>query len=1185
MDRNYETFDAAHVGLQPGIHLVEASAGTGKTYAIGMLVLRALVEQQVPIEKILIVTFTKAATEELRSRIRRRLIDARDLLLHTSGGDSQQTDATLLSWAAGLRGKRQGLLLLQQAIANIDLAGIFTIHGFCQRMLADQALESGQMFDVELIADIGHVRRQVAEDFWRRRIYPLDPLPCSLVTGPYPTPEQLLASVLASLTESCVIEPPLEPVDGLVKHLEMLMGRLRTWWVTARSELIDRCEDGATSNMFNKKFREGYETWIADLDLFFTGSNNPIPENIHWLERQSLAGELNGTRLKGQQKKDDYLADWPLADEDIGTFLRVSSQLVLMIRRELADELRKEVKMRLARQGTLGFDDLISNLASGLQGEGGQQLQKNLATRFSVALIDEFQDTDTDQWYIFSTLFGSSTHSLYLIGDPKQAIYRFRGADINAYFHAKKSAVRWLTLDHNYRSHPALVAEINNRFGARPRPFLVDENILAYRSVTAALSTDELALLQAGSDRSGMVYCQLPPDSSSANGQWGSSKAAAVFCQYTVNEILRLLDPLEAATLRGKEERPLAPQDIAILVRSNTQLETYRQALAAARIPVVVASRRSVFQTAECRELVLLLQAIFSPGDLGQLLGALSISWFGLSGNDLQRISRDEDEVVGFHTRFLRYNRLWQDEGILSMMSRLLEDERVLVTLAASPRAERAIANIYHLLELAQEKQADEKLRCAEVMAWLKKMMVDGGRSENSELLLESDAEAVRIITMHGAKGLEYPVVFCPYLWYHNDFAGNEKEQVKCYENSGQVVDLGSESFEERRQRVMAEEQAENLRLLYVALTRAKLRCYTMWADVKKQGALASSFESALGYLLFAKGKCSHEEQKNYFTQLTGTSGVTYHEVAVDQPVGEYRVKPTRNMLQAEPGSGRSLQTDWQVSSFSALSTLSEYALEATPDTVDAVVQEKVAVPGLPAGPHFGNLVHDLLERLDFAAIGNGDGYDDILTQLCHRYGIVADEDQLQKLMQLVVSTQLLPPSIANGRNNFCLAALSSRKCLKEMEFYLHLDLLTTDTINSILSSEPACTPLAYKSMRGYLTGFIDLVCEHDGKFYILDYKTNFLGDYRHDYAHEQLQAAMQSHNYGLQYWIYTLVLHRYLSRVIPRYDHHHHFGGILYLFVRGMSPALPGSGVYFARPSYEKLIQLDAAVGKRDRG
>jgi exodeoxyribonuclease V beta subunit len=1179
--------DCATTPLQRGVNLVEASAGTGKTYAIAMLVLRCITELEVPIDKVLVVTFTKAATEELRSRIRQRLVEARDSL----EGTGSSTDATMQVWAGAITDRVKVKKRLQLALFDIDRAGIFTIHSFCQRMLTEQALESGQLFDVELLADIDHIRSQVVEDYWRRRLYTLGPRPCGVVTGSFATPAELFRSVARVGWDYDRLEPVTSSVEDVIDQFETGYHKLADWWQSSAADLYSFFERTRSEGKFKKPLSDILENWWQKLADYFTGSGSGLPANLEFLTADGLKETLNATKVK-KKVQDEFLADWPLPGSLVEDFILAIETLVLAVRRDLVITVRQEVDSRLYDQGHMSFDDLIIRLDRALAHEvDGVALQRILRQRFDVALIDEFQDTDSAQWRIFSSLFANESHYLYLIGDPKQAIYRFRGADIYSYFKARETADHKLTLQNNYRSHPDLVHEVNRIFMGRTKPFAFDENLLPFLPVEPAKTPADGSLFLGGQPLGVMEYCQLAPFPKDKEGRWTSGRAATVFRDYVIAETCRLLDSGNPAVRRqiqdGIEvERVLQARDIAVLVRSNTQADEYLQAFAQVNIPAVVSSKKGVFETAEAKELYILLQALVAPGNSYTLKTAMTISWFALTGGQLQSVWEDEQAFDDWFNRFLLYNQLWQDRGFLSMMTRLMIDERVYVTLAGAAMAERRIANIHHLLEIVQEAEMTDKLGPDQTLLWLRSMLAGEPGVEDRELRLESDEQAVRIVTMHSAKGLQYPVVFCPYLWYRSGRLRSETNLISCHDEDKRLaVDLGSARFDERRQLAIEEELAEDLRLLYVALTRAELRCYTMWVDVKNSGSVADSFSSGLGYLLFPEGVVGGEEQCASFQNMTANPGVRHLLLEPDSAyLPEY--SPTAQVtgtLAAALPTARSLHTDYQMSSYSAMAALSEHEDHGSDVAIEPVEDEEpvtrqILHQGLPAGANFGNLVHDSLELISFASLGRKEDNSREIDRLCHRYGIDLKAETVQDLLASIVTAPLFLQQ--NGEPGFSLSELRETRCMKEMPFYFHMDRLETRKINEILMDEPTVVQLSHKMMQGYLTGFVDLVCEHEGRFYILDYKTNFLGDKLSDYCGDNLVQAMASHNYGLQYWIYTLVLHRHLQNVMGDYDYETHFGGVMYLFVRGMEPDLPGSGVFATLPSVELLTRLDMVLG-----
>jgi len=1179
MAGKFQIFDTGRGSLEKGVNLVEASAGTGKTYAIAMIVLRAVVELDVGIEKILIVTFTRAATEELKGRIRTRLVEGRDILR----GIGQEADRTLADWAETVVDKKGAIHRLQVALYEIDRASIFTIHGFCQRMLVDQALESGQLFDVELLADIGPMQSEIVDDFWRKHIYPLAAMPCSIIMDSFETPEELLKSIGGGGKGTGVIEPVVGRLEDVIAALKNGFAAMAVWWQKNGTPLLQQLAAIRVDNGFKKKFSEPFEQWSGSLDTFFCGIEKAVPANLHLLSRGGIINELNGNKYRGDERKKMVLADCVFPGRELDPFLEGCDQLLLTLRVQLAVELRQEVEKRLNQCSSLSFDDLISRLSQALNGgeTAGKQLRTGIQQRYQVALIDEFQDTDSSQWDIFSELFAGTAHYLYLIGDPKQAIYKFRGADIQSYFRARSTADHFLTLARNYRSHPFLVNEVNRLFTSRPDPFFLKEERIDFYPVQPARRGGDIDLLQENHSLAGMVYCLLSENSMTKDGRWTVGKGSSAFRRFVVAEIIRLLNQDEPVFVKENRERLLRARDIAILVRTNKQAAEYHKDLLQAGVPAVVASRESVFDSKECGDLLALLRAVAQPGDLSLLKTAMTLPWFGFTGGDLVILWRDEDRFSQWHERFLIYNTLWRDDGFMVMINRLIVDENIFPVLSLEEGAERSITNIQHLIELVQQAETAEHLQVGQTLFWLQRMR-ESGRSpqESVELRLESDADAVQIITMHGAKGLEFPVVFCPSLWYRSDRLAREKYCITGHDQDGNfVTDLGSELFEIFREKGIAEGMAEELRLLYVALTRAVLRCYVMWGDIKGRASVQDSFASALGYMLFPQGPCPAGEQRER-VQKPAKSLSAYFLMVEDNDISPvYRRKARQLDLRPVLPSGRSLHTDWQVASYSSMTALSEYEDELPARVGGDQTAGLIPVVGLPAGPNFGNMVHDLLESVPFADLALSKGNDSLFAAAGRKYGVDAEPELLLRLLQNIVTT---PLPLSSG-SSVTLASLPEPSCLKEMEFYFRMSRLETEKINQVLSPDPVVCRLSHRIMQGYLTGLIDLIYESGGRYYVLDYKTNYLGDGMGDYGQENLSHSMRSHNYGLQYWIYTLVLHRHLTNVVDDYNYMDHFGGVLYLFVRGLHPDHPGNGVFTVVPDINRLNGLEKIFGGND--
>ncbi|CAG36073.1 exodeoxyribonuclease V subunit beta [Desulfotalea psychrophila] len=1175
-------FDVAKTPMERGVNFIEASAGTGKTYAIGMLVLRAICEQDIGIDRILIVTFTRAAAEELRSRVRARLVEARDLL------QGRHEDASLRAWqehAVKDEGvARRFISRLQLAIVNIDRAGIFTIHSFCQRMLSEQALESGQLFRMDLLTSLDDLRLRAAEDFWRIHVYSLSPWSCSLVMGQWSSPADLLANAFVHLHGDTRIEPEVEDISLLWQNLEGAIARMKEWWLGSGTALQEALAEACGEDKFKKAFVADFAGSFRACEKFFLGQAEKFPANLSWLTVAGLKVEINGNKFRGKKKDeiDPFLNSMGLPEMAATELLELKKQLFIGYRIFFAGELERGVGRQLQEHGSISFDQLISRLAAGLCGEE-THLQTALQARYDLALIDEFQDTDNEQWHIFSKLFASKKHSLYLIGDPKQAIYKFRGADIYSYFTARTKTDYFYSLDTNYRSHRDLVRGVNGLFAGSDDPFLFKEEGLLYYPVKSGKSRDVYLVDAEKKPLVPFVYLQLEENDDDKKGKWSSALARTAIRGDIVAETLHLLSISEPTSIHKLNRdgqsiyQPLRPQDIAVLVRSNSQAEAYQQAFLQVGVPAIIAGRKTIFETDESHELLLLLQAIIDHDDLRLLKTAMTISLFACTGDDIMAIWQDEQAVAEWYNVFLQCYHLWSERGVLTMLYFLVDSKELFANLVQFSQPERRIANFTHLFEVLQQAETAANLGPRQSLLWLRSALTGKQKNDAFELRLESDEEALQIVTMHSSKGLQYPVVFCPDLYGRSARIKNEKNVISCHDG-GAVIDFGSEHFSERRERACREELAEDLRLAYVALTRAELRSYTYWADISARGAgVDASLNSALGHLLFAGDDIDYEEQQERLKVLARESGALFQHVSAEPATcSSYGAERRVKSLATRPHRPRLLATDWQMTSYSALASLGDHAPVVQFDRDALADAPRIAFAELPKGARFGNAVHDLLEKCAFADLvlhADDLHVQGMMEQKCEEYGLQLDQELFTQLFVQACST----PLFAGG---FSLADLSRSRCLKEMEFYLRLAHINLAEINTILADEPTVQAISAKKMRGYMTGFIDLVCQHEGKYYVVDYKSNYLGELQSDYSGDSLVQVMAAHNYGLQYYIYSLVLHQHLQTFVEGYSYEEHFGGVMYLFVRGMDPDIAGSGVFATRPARGLIEALDRLIG-----
>ncbi|SHF28763.1 DNA helicase/exodeoxyribonuclease V, beta subunit [Desulfacinum infernum DSM 9756] len=1176
------------------MRLIEASAGTGKTYNIVFLFLRTLLERDLDIGRILVVTFTNAATEELRGRLRERLREAADHFACKTAGTAGPAKDPLLDGLAGrLDPERlaRAAWKLRDAAGRLDEAAIFTIHGFCMRMLQEFAFESGAPFHPELTTDEEELRRQAAADFWRRALAGAGETETRWFLQTWNGPDGLLQSLqVLRGTPAPKILPELQPEDvpGF-DELDRMFREVRRGWERYREDVVDlfRKSDALNRRSYNSSV---VQKALDAMDALAGQEETPLdlPEGFYRFTPAML--EEKGTKAGRPTPSHPFF-------DLCGRFrdrLRETSRLQrIRILRDASRFVEEETARRKEQEELLSFDDLLNALDKALCGPGGADLARRIRDRFPVALIDEFQDTDPVQYRIFQRIYDlpENPEPLCLIGDPKQAIYSFRGADIFAYMQARRDAGAGsiYTMDTNWRSASDLVEAVNLLFRRAPAPFVYDEDI-PFHPVKSAGKTDARPLLVDGTRPAAFRIRFLRSEGLKLNKgnitKGDAYDAAAADC---AGEIARLLN-LAAEGRARIGDAPLKTRDIAVLVRSHREGDMVQKALRKRGIASVSLQRESVFSSGEAEEMLAILAALADPGDEGLLRAALATEMLGWDAPSIRRLDADEALLESLQQRFFRYHDLWRRYGFLSGLLELLKGEGVTGRVRSLPEGERRLTNILHLLELlhaaSQTHPGTEKL-----LRWLQDKRASHRAAEEEQLRLESDENLVQVVTIHRSKGLEYPVVFVPFPWSGGPSGDGDAVRFHDPEDLRLCVDLGSDDIEDHRALQEREDLAERMRLLYVALTRAKHLCVTTW------GKINEASRSAMARLLFpdpdGEGSAggfgnrmdalTEEALREELAELAKDSGgiISLEDAHWETPERLKQQAATAPSLAARNFS-RAWGPEWRITSYTNLVSGADPHgpdYDSVPaDAAEAPVEEADDPVFLfPRGPRPGECLHEILENLDFPAAA-GRELEAVVQDALRRHGLDSTwTPTVVQWMERVLDT----PLNADGLK---LRGIESRNRLDELEFHYSLGLLTPDSLAEAVRGEPfyerSLEGLGFGYLRGLMRGFIDLAFRSDGRYYIADYKSNHLGNRVEDYAADSLERAMHAHRYPLQVLVYTVALHRYLRARLPGYDYDSHFGGVFYLFLRGMRPETgPGAGVFFTKPRRDLVERLDRTL------
>ncbi|MGY0652807.1 UvrD-helicase domain-containing protein [Luteimonas sp. A537] len=1204
-----------------GVHAIEASAGTGKTFTLATLVVRLVVERGLRVGQVLAVTFTEAATQELRSRIRARLLLAEQLVGATLAADASPeaklTHAVLEAHLAHGSESADALRRRLHAAANdIDLAAIFTIHGFCARVLRDHALEVGQAFDApELLTSDTALYEAIAADLWRSHGSAADAADDLLAL--WPGGPQALAADLAPLVREPVLRPALaelpdDPAPRLHASGEALATAFRAHGDDFRASLVDAVEGkilhgGSYKTAWIAELFDALQQWCSADQRGTAFEHSKLPQ----LTRDTLL--LRTSKAGAGRTPDSPICD---AVPDYLEALTAMAEWKDARRVELLHRLRDDARQRVARakqqQRVQTYDDLIDRVADAIDGPQAAELVERLRAQYAVALVDEFQDTDARQWRIFDRVFGAASAALhgqapalYVIGDPKQAIYGFRGGDVETYLAARATAEDAPPLSQNFRSRPSVLRAVSALYAQAqaaadgdtqtdqakriPPPFI--DSRIGFREVAPGGVRSDDDFLRHGAPAPALTVWQAPlPQDTDSKGKLkpfnaGPSRELATrACVAAIHRVLT--DAREGhASIEG---RPVQPGDIAVLVRSHNEATRIRHALAMAGIPAVAAGKQSLFATPEARDLHALLLALLHGADDGRLRMALSTVLVGLDATAIAALDEDGEALRTWQLTALAWRDRLQRGGPLALINELCAEHagRLLGLLDG----ERRLTNYLQLAELLQDAQA-RALGLHGLVDWLANAIADANANDESQLLrLESDARRVQVVTLHKSKGLEYPLVFMPFAAIGSPTRSPGQRAVVNGEG-GRALHwklLPSRSgWETAKDAWTLAQRAEDARLLYVGLTRAR---HALWLA---SGLFSNHDKSPLLHMV-AKPDALAAALGTAVAIDDSTPPATLPWLA---PQSTDAVPPARI-------ASRALASDWWVYSFTQLANAegqgdaSASATQPAPGGQDepaADADAELASGADPAadsdvfdprfaGTRFGVVLHDVLEHTDFArwsawtpgapAPGSDDAK--LIADRLRAGGYPAEDldDGIGVLTPLIGHT--LTVALPEGVR---LADVPADRRRPEIEFQFALAPTRVDALLALLHRHGLLAARqgfgARRRLEGLMTGLIDLTYVHDGRWYVLDYKSNRLPGY----GPAQLIDAMAHSEYDLQALIYTLALHRWLRfRLGDKYDYARDFGGVRYVFCRGLDASrTDAQGVQAWRFTPELVDELDA--------
>ncbi|HRN52738.1 MAG TPA: UvrD-helicase domain-containing protein, partial [Gemmatimonadaceae bacterium] len=1140
-----------------GTYLVEASAGTGKTYWMVNTAVRLLLEGSVVSdpERLLAVTFTRAATAELKERLRKKLHELRD--------------------APGAFDPAR----IAQALAAMDRLPVTTIHGFCKGVLEEFALECGVPVGLDFLDDISAYVDAAVADEWRSLTWEDSPS-SEIVLGALMgggdarwTPKALREAALVVRGAIGAVRP--ERLASRAAGSDALHEALRALPAVFDAARLRRFVADVTWNKDGPSVAavDDLAATIADIEA---GRAVMVGELRRW-SYQAIRDSASKVK-KANQALIDAEPLLPLVTKVVEVFDDSADALWQDAVLSIVERIERGLKADRAA----GFDDMIAMVQRALDGEHGPQLRRVLRDRYDAVLVDEFQDTDWAQWHIFSSAFAG--RPLILVGDPKQSIYAFRGADIFAYRKAKETAERsdrlW-SLDKNWRSDRGVVDATGLLFAAE-EPFAVPRDQLAFHPVTAQ---HQEPYITGDPEATPLVMVDSGTDT--------VSEQERRIARYVAAEIVRLLND-KSILYHPKDEapRPIEARDIAILVRKHKQAKAIVAALRRLRVPVVTAVTGDITDSETWADLLALIAAINDPSDDRAVRRALVTALSGHDAASLHALVQDEAAWRRHVERLTQARRDWVRRGMLTGLTRLLADPlwQSVAQLSRRADAERRLTDLRHITMLMQKAERQGHRAPSGILSWARRFADRSSEEKEARALhLESDREAVQVTTIHAAKGLEWPIVFCPHLWSADPERKRFAWVVRRAGDERRHVRLNKEPFDDEAPG--DSELSESLRLAYVALTRAKARSYVVHASGKRNNGVAP-----LAHLM------AHYGEQPCWALARESEDVSVVHIAEGASARPEPMPPQPHADREYAAASRPIAPaqlqSWGMSSYTAL-TAAAYAQPVMdePGPVDEPEAEEpsddptLRADQLPGGAHVGNALHAIFERLDFTRHDDAPYRDALIDEVMASYALprpnadaAARAAAAELIRRMVAQTLSVPiPGAAQA-----LASVPMHETLREWRFHLPVHETTAAKLADAfraagapwLAEEyaPRLAQVSSRELRGFLTGVVDLVARIDGRWWIVDWKSNTLGATGRAYEARACRDEMIETHYVLQYHLYAVALHRFLKHRVRGYDYARDFGGAGYAFLRGLAMGVPS---WFGdRPSAELIIALDAALG-----
>ncbi|QJC38310.1 exodeoxyribonuclease V subunit beta [Enterobacteriaceae endosymbiont of Donacia marginata] len=1166
-------FDPFKENLQ-GQYLIEASAGTGKTFTIIILYLRMLLGLHqknynglpLTVEQILVVTFTDIATQDLCKRIKKSI-----RILRKGCLEKKSKYDIINYFIKKIKDHKIAHNLLLKAELNMHNASIYTIHSFCQKILNFKNYEIYDFFsNKKIISDESILQQEASVNFWRKYFYNLPKKIARIIFSYWKNPFDLLNTLTPFL-----LKKPFPKIKNLIKNKDFYIQFyknikyikiIKKYWIKYKNNIFNIITNSSVNkHIYNQKL---INKWINIIDLWtFTESkDNFYPQELSKFSQKFLINNtINNTKIPKY-----------ILFKYIDIFLQKFNDLKFLIILKAIKYINKYTTKKKKIKNEISFNDLLIILNKGLNSPFGIKIAKDIKKLFPVILVDEFQDTDIQQYNILKKIYINKLNSIIiLIGDPKQAIYSFRGADIFTYLKASFEIKKCYTLKNNWRSSRTMVNSINKIFSNRSYPFLF-KNIIFYplRYTTKKLNYNFI------------INKKIIPGITF----WFINKTIdinaykqkiAYTCAYEICQLIILGEKNKVFFQKNYKNQKIKISDITVLVRNRFEASILQKEFIKFKLPsIYLSDTDNIFEKEETKELILLLKTILKPNKEQKIINILSSTLFNVNLSFFIE-NKEKNYIKKIIDKFINYKSIWEKYGILTMLETIfIKDVLFYKKNTINNFIEKKIKNILYLGELIQISCIN-MINCKQIIEWLSQQIVNTNKNLlNKQVKLHYDVNKIKIMTIHKSKGLQFPIVWLPFI-SSNIIDSINKDAVIYHDRKNFKSILDFKKDKESKIFFLEESLAENLRLLYVSLTRSIFHCSIGIANIKffnlKKLNLYLKYFNALDFLLKKKNNISNIQLEKILNNLKNNDISIKiikkkNLIKIDDKILK---KPKKKLLFTHKINNFFFKNKI-ISNFSKIKKQQNINFNYLNNIKNIFInpnknQFKKTQYNFPHGKKIGIILHKILEKLDF-------------TQIISRKFI--KEELIKKninftwhIMLTNWFNNILKKPISN--KNIILNKIDNKNKKTEFKFYLSIKKTFSSTkYNNCISKYDIISynlyKLKFKVIEGFLSGIIDLIFLWEKKYYIIDYKSTWLGNDHKKYKKKYIQNDICLNRYDIQYQIYSLALHKYLKYRISNYNYKKHFGGVIYLYIRGINNKKNQNGIWITKPSLKLINELN---------